>query len=62
MVRVSLFGDGTGAVPPGAEFLTGHQHIPDTVRKILPLFDDGAPGGPDRGLFTDGEQMAEDVQ
>ena len=62
MVGVALFGDGAGAVPLGAEFLTGGQHIPDAVGKIVPLFNDGAPGGPDRRLFGNGQHIPEGLQ
>ena len=37
MVGMSLLGNGPGAVPLGAEFLAGLQHIPDAVGKIFPL-------------------------
>ena len=62
MVGVALFGDGTGAIPAGAVFFAQQQHIPDTVRKILPLFDDGTPGGPDGGLIRNGQHIPEGFQ
>ena len=59
---VTLFGDGAGTVPAGAVFLAGGKHIPDTVGKVFPLFDDGAPGGPDRGPVGNGEHIPESLQ
>ena len=59
---MAFLGDGAGAVPAGAVFFAGLQHIPDAVGKIFPLFDDGTPGSPDGGLFGNGQHIAEGLQ
>ena len=59
MVGVALFADGTGAEPLGVVLPADGQHIGNTFGQVLALFDDGTPGGPDRRLFADGEQVAE---
>ena len=48
---MALFGNGAGAAPISTVFLAYGHHIPNTVSKVIPLFDDGTPGGPNGGCF-----------
>ena len=59
MMWVSLLADGAGAEPVRIILPADAEHIRHTVRQVLPLFDDGAPGGPDCGFLADGEEVAE---
>ena len=59
---MAFLGDGTGTIPACAIFFTGFQHIPDTVRQILPLFNDGTPGCPDGRILRNRQHIAEGFQ
>ena len=59
---MAFLADGSGAVPPGAVFLSHSQKIPDAFGKIGPLFNDRTPGSPHRGLFRQGQYITESLQ
>ena len=52
MMGMAGFTAGTGGEPAGAELPADGHHIPDTEGEIGPLFNDAAPGGPDRRSIT----------
>ena len=62
MVRMAFLADGSGAVPPGAVFLSHSQKIPDTFGKIGSFFNDRTPGGPHCGLLRQGQNIPESLQ
>ena len=59
VVGVAGLQQGAGGVPPGAHGLPVRQEVPHAVHQVPPLLDDVPPGGPDRGLRREGEQVPE---
>ena len=59
---MALFADLPSAVPDRPRFLSGFQHVQQAGGQVVPLFDDGPPGGPDGGMLANGQGVAESLQ
>ena len=62
MMWMAPFGDGTGGKPLGVCCLAQGDLIGQACGQVIPFLNDGAPGGPDGRLGTEGQEILKRLQ